>query len=77
MCMYFARPNVSRRNRRLYSRQARPNTLEFVGGSVSVVGSSSPSRNGRIVKLQQINHYPLDKYYQKPLRYPIDRDLSN
>ena len=23
------------------------------------------------------NHYPLDKYYQTLLRYPVDSDLSN
>ena len=27
--------------------------------------------------VQQINHYPLDKYYQKLLSYPVDGDLSN
>ena len=25
----------------------------------------------------RINHYPEDKYYGNPLRYPLDRDLSD
>jgi len=26
--------------------------------------------------IQRINHYPVDKYWGKQLRYPLDRDLS-
>ena len=26
--------------------------------------------------IQRINHYPVDKYKENQLRYPLDRDLS-
>ena len=27
--------------------------------------------------IQQINHYPADKYLENQLHYPLDRDLSS
>lgn len=27
--------------------------------------------------IQNINHYTMDKYYEKLLTYPVNRDLSN
>ena len=27
--------------------------------------------------IPRINHYPMDKYYQNRLSYPVDGDLSN
>ena len=27
--------------------------------------------------INQINHYPVDKYWETQLHYPVDRDLSD
>ena len=27
--------------------------------------------------LHRINHYPVNKYYENQLRYPVDRDLPD